>query len=112
MGAWGARIYEDDTALDIRADFRERLEQGHNVEDIEIDVLHDYLIDYAENDDVVHLALCCVELETGTLTKSVKEKALEVIDSGRQKEYWLQEAGKVGAGLRKRELTLIRKYIE
>lgn len=113
MGAWGARIYEDDVALDIRHDFIVQLAEGTVVDDIERMVEEENIeADDVGDNDVVWLALCCVELETGTLTDKVKHAALEVIQSGRQHERWLTEAGKDDAAARKRELTLVRKYIE
>jgi hypothetical protein len=113
MGAWGARIYEDDTALDVRGDFMDMLYGDLGIKTIEANIHEMYIEDDSqENNDIVLLALCCAELETGTLTEHTKKAALEVIDSGRQYDVWLKEAGKDDAALRKRELTLIRKYID
>lgn len=113
MGTWGTRVYEDDTALDIRHDFMNQLNDGVAVDDIERMVEEESIDpDQQDNNDVVWLALCCAELETGTLTDKVKNIALEIIASNRQYGVWLVEGGKELAGARKRELTLVRKYIE
>lgn len=112
MGAWGTRVYEDDTALDVRDQFLDAHKAGVPIDEIEAEIYCDYNIGEAENDDVVTLGLCCVELETGTLTDKTKQAALAIIDSGRQYDFWMKEAGKEDAALRKREMTLIRKYIE
>lgn len=77
MGAIGARIYEDDIALDLRGDFRDYYYASTPVTEIEDTLLDDYLNDDDRYDDVVWLALCCAELETGTLTDRVKTKALD-----------------------------------
>lgn len=113
MGTWGARIYEDDIALDVRHDFMTEYHNGTAVPTIEAMIREESIEgDNPDNDDVVILALCCAELETGTLTDETKKQALEVIESGRQYRLWLEEADKAEAGLRSRELTLIKKYVD
>lgn len=106
MGAWGMRIYEDDTALDVRDEFLERQKAGEDIDKIENDILREYLEGSPEEDQTVFLALACVELETGTLTESTKQKALEEISVGPYEELWGQ-----GVGARKREFTLVKKYL-
>jgi hypothetical protein len=83
MGAWGARIYEDDTALDVRGEFIEQFKAGKTIEEIE-----------------------------KYLTDETKKNALEVIDSGRDLKRWREESDPNEAGLRSHELTLIKKYIQ
>jgi hypothetical protein len=113
MGTWGTRIYEDDNALDIRSEFMDENHAGTSVREIENTILEEYLEkDVQANNDVTWLALCCVELETGTLTPKVSKQALAIIASGRQYDHWLAEAGKEAAAQRKHELTLIKKYID
>lgn len=113
MGTWGTRVYEDDVALDVRGDFLESRSNGDPIEEIEAAIRDEYYEeDVPEVNDVVTLALACVELETGTLTDVTRQAALEVIESGRQYEHWQREASADDAGRRKRELTLIKKYLE
>jgi hypothetical protein len=38
MGAWGARIYEDDTALDVRGDFMDMLYGDLGIKTIEANI--------------------------------------------------------------------------
>jgi len=113
MGTWGTRIYEDDIALDLRGDFLERHHDGETVETIEAAIKEEYIEDdVPEVTDVVLLALACVELETATLTKETKQAALEVIESGRQYKHWQDETSPAEAGRRKRELTLVKSYLD
>ena len=113
MGTWGARIYEDDIALDLRADFLDGIASGESASALETRLLDEYAEDDTpEIKDVALLALACVELESGTLSDKIKAAALEVITSGRQYEHWKQEASAADAGRRKRELTRIKQYLE
>ena len=113
MGTWGTRIYEDDTALDLRADFLDGVHSGEGVGALETRLLDEYTEnDAPEIKDVALLALACAELESGTLSDKIKAAALEVITSGRQYEHWKQEASAADAGRRKRELTRIKQYLE
>ncbi len=113
MGTWGTRIYEDDTALDLRADFLDGISDGESVTTLEMRLLDEYADDdVPEIKDVALLALVCAELESGTLSDKMKTAALEVITSGRQYEHWKQEASTADAGRRKRELTRIKQYLE
>lgn len=114
MGAWGTRIYEDDFCLDVRADYLEDLANSISPAEAEEQLLKDVEEAYDNNthlNDLAILSLGCAQLETATLTPSIKQKVLEVIDSGRDADYWREETDAEEAGLRKRELTLVRKYV-
>ncbi|MFZ2513186.1 MAG: hypothetical protein WAW63_01885 [Candidatus Saccharimonadales bacterium] len=115
MGTWGARVYEDDTALDVRGEFLERYAtysapRAEDISHIEKEV-YSYFAEDDDGRDIVTLALCCIELETGTLTASIKDRTLKVITDNRDISRW-QDAGSEDIKKRKHELTLIRKYIE
>lgn len=107
MGTWGMRIYEDDVALDIRDEFIEQLHDGVSVTNIEKSILTEYIEESPPEDQTVYLALACAELETGTLSDATKQKALQEITNGPDPEVWGE-----GIGARKREFTLIKKYLE
>lgn len=114
MGAWGTRIYEDDTALDVRSDYLGLIKSGISHSDAEKQILSTH--SYKENikdyyNDLIILALCCAQLELATLSENIKQKALNIIESGNDIEFWLETGNKESAGLRKRELQLIKKYI-
>lgn len=115
MGTWGTQLYEDDTALDARSDFLEYRKSGMGVKAAEqavIDEAQDTFDGEPEWIDITWLALCCAELETGTLSQLAKSKALEIIDSKRQYDFWIEYGGdKTDAGARSREMALIKKYI-
>jgi len=107
MGAWGPGIFSDDTAVDIRSDYRELLEDQ---------VLDDQatrrIIDqYAHLDDdeahVLWLALAAAQSQFGRLDDEIKAKALEVIDNGRGLHLW-EEAGAKELTRRKAALNKLR----
>lgn len=122
MGTWGTRIYEDDTALDVRHEFFVALDMafaphepqaGDAILEIEDQIYLAFEDDDEYSRTVVTLALCCAELETGTLTDRMKKEALHIIASGRAIDLWEEYAvDPSDTALRKHELTLIRKYIE
>jgi hypothetical protein len=92
MGAWGAGIFSDDTAADIRSDYRELLED--QVPDDE--ATRRIVVAYQDLDDdeehVLWLALAAAQSKFGRLDAEVKSRALNVIDNGRGLQSW-QEAG-------------------
>lgn len=113
MGTWGTKIYDDDCSLDVRDEFMKLKTRGRTTEQIEASILADFIDkDYPDGNDVTYLALCCIELETGTLTDQTKEKALEIITSGRQVDFWQKEASDEEAEHRKQELETIKTIID
>lgn len=113
MGTWGTKIYEDDAALDVHDEFLELHGKSVNIAEIESRIESEFIdTKYPDGNDVVILALCCSELETGTLTDATKEKALEIIASERQIKFWQQEATEEYAERRKLELDTLKTIIE
>lgn len=112
MGTWGTQIYEDDAALDVRDEFMALRAKDISIDEIEASITKDFIEDkYPDGNDVVMLALCCAELETGTLTNATKDKALEIIHSGRQVEFWAAESDESDANDRKQELEWLKSII-
>lgn len=115
MGTWGTRIYEDDTALEVRSNFLRLVDKGFPLKKVEDAIIGACKRDFPgepEWHDVTILALCCVELESGRLTKQIKTVALEIISSKRQYDFWIEYGGtEEDAKQRLKEMTLIRKYI-
>ena len=79
MGAWGARLYENDTALDIKDRFAD-LRKGKTVQQITNELIEEYT---CELDDVFcapvfWFALADTQWNLGRLLPEVKEQALAV----------------------------------
>lgn len=111
MGTSGAGIFQDDTALDVRDRYRELLALGHDDSDVIASIREG--LGSAEDDEdgaVVALALAAVQWEYGRLDDDVRDRALEVIDSGLDLRRWegsrlLQKRRSVLSGLRAKLLS-------
>lgn len=107
MGAWGPAIFSDDIASDIRADYRELLED--EVEDAEAErrIIAEYAYLGADEAHVLWLALAASEAALGRLSDMVKARAIEIIDGGIGLELW-EEAGAKELKQRKAALAKLR----
>lgn len=90
MGVWGPAIFSDDTASDIRSEYRELLEDQVPDEEATQRILHSYK---DLDDDEVHvlwLALAAAQQQAGRLEDRVRDEALRIIDTGEGLEYWAE----------------------
>ena len=90
MGAWGTAIFSDDTASDIRGDYRDLLGDGYSPAEATDQILSEWKdsLDDPEERSVVWLALAVTQWKLGRLEERVKGKALEIIDSGSDLDRW------------------------
>jgi hypothetical protein len=90
MGAWGPGIFSDDTACDIRDDYREYLGEGLTGEQATARILGEYKSSLADPYDagVVWLALAATQWKLGRLEPDALARALHVIDSGDGLQRW------------------------
>lgn len=90
MGAWGTGIFQDDTACDIRENYRDYLGEGMSEEDAKARILKEFGGDLVDPRDggVVWLALAATQWKLGRLDEETKAEALRVIDSGVDLERW------------------------
>lgn len=111
MGSWGTGIFQDDTACDIRDDYRDYLGEGLSAEEAKARILKDFAGDLADPQaaGVVWLALAAVEWKHGRLDDETKVEALRVIDSGVDLERW--NAGNKDYAKRKAALEKLRVQI-
>src|SRR5690348_4616287 len=84
MGAWGPGVFSDDTACDIRDDYREYLGEGLTGEQATARILRGYKSSLADPNDatVVWLALAATQWKLGRLDPETLAQALHVIDAG------------------------------
>lgn len=95
MGAWGAGLYQDDVACDVRDYYIDCLrDDDESAEDKTINYFQDELND---DDDcaVVWFALADTQWKYGRLSEMVKNSALEYIDSGINLQLWADEDKKL-----------------
>ena len=94
MGTWGTGIFENDTAGDVRDAFEDELLAGVDVPTATGHVLRKYADELDDIDDgpVIYLALAALQLEHGALQPDIRERALQVINTGEGLDAW-EEAG-------------------
>jgi len=84
MGTWGTGIFADDTAADIREDWRESILDGLTPAEASARILERYAdeVDDPDQGPVVWLALAAAQFQTGRLLPDVRDNALAIIESG------------------------------
>src|SRR5260221_2778313 len=99
MGAWGPGLWSDDRASDVRATYREALEDGLSDEDATAKVLAEFAAELANQDTspVVSLALAVSQHDRGRLTGEIRDRALEVLRSGADWRRWQDTEPRVRA---------------
>jgi hypothetical protein len=92
MGAWGAKLYEDDTALDVKDRFDD-LRQGKTVEEITKELIDEYACVMDDNycAPTFWFALADTQWNLGRLLPEVKEQALAWLDKGVDLAVWKEE---------------------
>jgi hypothetical protein len=110
MGAWGPAIFSDDTACDIRSDYRELLEDGVDGAEATRHVISEYQHLGDDEAHVLWLALAAAQSALGRLDDSVKSEALLIIDGNVGLELWA-EAGARELASRKAALAKLRKTL-
>jgi hypothetical protein len=109
MGTWGAGIFDDDVALDVRATFEDALSAGLNVAEAIQKVLEELAEAVEDEDDgpVVYLALSALQLEQGEVQPDIRDKALMIIATGQGLGRW-EEAGPDAVRERKQVLERLK----
>ncbi|MDF2822200.1 MAG: hypothetical protein K0R15_2648 [Clostridiales bacterium] len=97
MGTWNTGIFDDDLAMDIKAEFEEAIEEGLSAKEATAMILEAYEDELEDEDEgpIIYLALAVLQMEKGIIEKSIKNKALYIIESGQGLDRW-KEAGKDG----------------
>ena len=105
MGTWGAGIFEDDVAMDVRDSFEAALAEGLNVRSATERVLeeHEEALEDIDEGPVVRLALAALQLEQGVLQPGIRDHALTVINQGQDLDRW-EEAGEEAVAERRQVL--------
>ena len=90
MGAWGANLYQDDVALDVKDEYKDNLRRGKTNEEAMQEIIDKYqeLLEDAEDRGVFWLALADTQWNLGRLDEQVKEQALEIIELGTDLKRW------------------------
>lgn len=83
-------ILDEDVAADVEAAFMELLEEGIKGEKATKEILEEFSEELKDEEDrnVVYLALVELQLRENCLQEDIREKALEIIESGADLERW------------------------
>jgi len=97
MGAWGAKLYQDDIAEDVKGQFKDLLRRGKTTEEITKQMINDYSVEIGDSDDspVFWFALADTQWNLGRLMPEVREQALELLDRGYDLARWQEENPKL-----------------
>ena len=86
MGTWGFKLYQNDTALDIKDEFEKLFNAGKAIQQITDELIEDYknIMGDPDEEPLFWLALADTQWNFGVLLPVVKEKALYWIN----KDIW------------------------
>jgi hypothetical protein len=113
MGTWGVSIFSNDTAADVRGDFRESIGEGKTPEQATLDLIKQYALSDDDPEDSIPfwLGLAATQHRCGRLLPFVRDKALAILDAGADLAQWREEdpkdAPKRQAALDKLRATLL-----
>ena len=90
MGAWGAGLYQDDVALDIKDGYVDLLRKGYSKEETIETIMDEYDFYFEDDDDVIPavLALADTAWKYGRCTEKLKKLALDIIHLDLSQQEW------------------------
>jgi hypothetical protein len=106
MGVWGTGLYCDDTACDVKNDYKDILGEGISEPEATNRLIEEWKNEVSDLDvePVFWLTLADVQWNLGRLQVRVKQKALLIIDKGTDLSRWISDEKLV----KKRKLVLER----
>jgi hypothetical protein len=113
VGSDGVGLFDDDVACDVRAMYRQLLEDGVADSDVESGVLEAFAeaLDDPDDGPAVWLALAWSQSKLGRLDERVLNEAIAVLDTGADLRRW-SEAGPHVVRRREAVLTKVRRQLE
>ncbi len=94
MGVWGAGIFQDDTACDIRDEYKDLLGEGLSSQAAKTKILNSYASSFADPDEsgVAWLALAAIQSKMGRMDEDTLSHALRIIDSDSDLARWKEDS--------------------
>ena len=92
MGVWGVAILSNDIAEDIKFRYKDLLGNGYSNEDASQIIIEENLNEL-DNEEILifWLSFALIQWKLGRLQENIKNKALEIIDSGVELENWNED---------------------
>lgn len=108
MGVWGTGLYQNDTSLDVKDEFVDKLHRGKSPEEITAEMIEDYscIMDDPDEASFFWFALADTQWKRGMLLPEVKEKAFFWIDKGGDVALWAEHPSL--AAKRKKVIDMLR----
>ncbi|MCU4932263.1 hypothetical protein [Bacillus cereus] len=92
MGAWGVAILSDDIAEDIKLLYKDLLANEYSNEEASRIVIEEYKNELDDEETIVFwLVFSSIQWKLGRLQENVKQKALQIIESGADLVRWEEE---------------------
>src|SRR5215469_93571 len=93
VSAWGPGLFADDTACDVRDEYRALIEDGTGDDSAMRRILDAYADALEDPDDgpVIWLALAFTQSKIGRLDHNLATRALEIIDHDEGMSRWLEQ---------------------
>jgi hypothetical protein len=112
MGAWGAGIFANDVAADVRGEWRDAIAAGEDPAAASARIVaawrrEPHAAAWATD---FWTGLAAAQMETGRLQDDVRDRALEVIAAGGDLELW-EEGGPAAARSRRRALNRLAERL-
>ncbi|SFA70970.1 hypothetical protein SAMN04488577_0450 [Bacillus sp. cl95] len=119
MGAWGAGIWDDDLSCDIQDEWNDLLDEGMNTRKATKIILQTWMEELGDLDEeerlidesLIYIALAALQIRHNVLTRSIKKKALECIESGADLSLWQENQDESYAD-RKKVLEELKSKLE
>ena len=113
MGTWGAGLYQDDTACDVRDDYVKNLKAGLSDAEASKKILTRFknLLRDVQVASMVYLALADTQWQYGRVDQGIKKRALDLLRRGADLAQWEEDAPKQ-VNARKKVLDSLKKRLE
>jgi len=92
MGAWGVAILSDDIAESISFKYKDLLGNNYSNEEARRIVIEEFQNELEEDEITAFwLSFALIQWKLGRLQEKVKNKALQIIESGNDLERWEED---------------------
>lgn len=108
MGAWGTAIFSDDFACDLRDEYKDLVSLKFDDDEILKELSRDFLSNEGIESSTFWIALALCQHKLGRLSDEVKNKAIELIDSGEALEHWKELVDEGDKNIKGREKALLK----